>query len=224
MEEKKQRPVITAACCHCGTKIQFYLPEKAGIIRLTCKNPACGKQFAVKINEKIITLGNSPKTTESDAKQNAQGTPHEQPQQNDVKQNNQEASPLEEVEHEKTEPVHKYNESAQPHTIAHLKQPRGLFRRDLIFPLSLGENTIGRRDASKPSKIMIEGDSTVSRRSVSITVTERDGDYEYLFTLLSKPKNRILVDGKEYTEPPASFVIYPGAEIKLGRTRLILTL
>lgn len=224
MEEKKQRPVITAACCHCGTKIQFYLPEKAGVIRLTCKNPACGKQFAVKINEKIITLGNSPKTAESDAKQNAQGTAHEQPQQEEVKQSSQGSTLSEEAEHEKTEPIHQYNKSAQPHAIAHLKQPRGLFRRDLIFPLSLGENTIGRRDASKPSKIMIEGDSTVSRRSVSITVTERDGDYEYLFTLLSKPKNRILVDGKEYTEPPASFVIYPGAEIKLGRTRLILTL
>ena len=224
MEEKKQRPVITAACCHCGTEIQFYLPEKAGVIRLTCKNPLCGKPFAVKINEKIITLGNSPKTAESDAKQNAQGTPHEQSQQEEVKHNDQDATQFDEVEHEKTEPIHKPKDSALPHAIAHLKQPRGLFRRDLVYPLSLGENTIGRKDASKPSKIMIEGDSTVSRRSISITVTERDGEYEYLFTLLSKPKNRILVDGKEYTEPPASFVIYPGAEIKLGRTQLILTL
>ena len=196
MEEKKQRPVLTANCCHCGSSIKFLMPEKAGIVRLTCQNPNCGKVFGVQIEEKVISMGNKPPKEESKAKQ-------------------EEPKPV------ITDTIYKGKTSGS--SLAHLSQERGFFRSPISYPLSIGENTIGRKDDSKPSAIMIDGDATISRRSVSITVTESQGGYEYLFTLLEKPKNPVVVDGRTYTEPPASFVILPGARITLGKTKLTLT-
>lgn len=197
MEEKKQRPVLTAKCCHCGFPHKFLMPEKAGIVRIKCQNPDCGKDFGVKVEEKVISMGNTPPKDENST--------------------NQEASKKIEI----TETIYKGKASNQH--IAHLSQERGFFRSPVSYPLSIGENTIGRKDNSKPSAIMIDGDTTMSRRSVSITVTETQGGYEYLFTLLEKPKNPVVVDGKEYTALPASFVIFPGAKIMLGKTKLTLT-
>lgn len=196
MEEKKQRPTLTANCCHCGFTNKFSMPEKAGIVRLKCQNPGCGKDFGVKIEEKVISMGNNPPKDDSKAKQ-------------------EEPKPV------ITDTIYKGKTSGP--SIAHLSQERGFFRSPISHALSLGENTIGRKDNSKPSAIMIDGDATISRRSISITVTESQGGYEYLFTLLEKPKNPVIVNGREYTAPPASFVIFPGAKITLGKTKLTLT-
>lgn len=197
MEEKKQRPVSTAKCCHCNTQMKFYLPEKPGNVQLTCTNPQCGKKFVVKITQTIINVAYNT----------------EQP-----KDNQQCAQSI------KTEPIYVAGQNDNTAQMAHLKQSRGLFRSDIMHRLHIGENTIGRKDDATTSDIMLEGDNTISRRSISITVTERENGYEYLFTLLAKPKNPVCVDGKEYTEPPVSFVIYPGAEIVLGKTHLTLTI
>ena len=197
MEEKKQRPILTANCCHCGFTNKFSMPEKAGIVRLKCQNPGCGKDFGVKIEEKVISMGNPSSQNENSTKKE---------------------EPLPVV----TDVVYK-GKTDSSRSMAHLSQERGFFRSPIFHALSLGENTIGRKDNSKPSAIMIDGDATISRRSISITVTESQGGYEYLFTLLEKPKNPVIVNVREYTAPPASFVIFPGAKIMLGKTKLTLT-
>ena len=90
------------------------------------------------------------------------------------------------------------------------------------YDLKIGVNVIGRADAMSPSDIMIEDDTTVSRRSVSITVEASGGSYRYWFEVL-KSTNPVLVNGKRHAVGE-SFVVEPGTKFVLGRTKLSIEL
>ena len=100
-----------------------------------------------------------------------------------------------------------------------IKKKRGLFDSTKIFPLKRGENIIGRKDPDIHSDIEID-DSTISRRSITITVEEKGNSYKYRFKV-NKCTNPVYVDGIE-KELNIEYYIDPGAKIKLGKTTLEL--
>ena len=201
MESKDKRPIISANCTHCGRPVKFYLPDNPGILKFTCKNPECGKLFGVNIPKELIDklLANNPTNQDSNLKNE------------DSKE-----------EGHKTEVIINSGGGA---TLANsricsiIKKKRGLFDSTKIFPLKRGENIIGRKDPDIHSDIEID-DSTISRRSITITVEEKGNSYKYRFKV-NKCTNPVFVDGVE-KELNIEYYIDPGAKIKLGKTTLEL--
>ena len=208
MESKDKRPIISANCTHCGRPVKFYLPDNPGILKFTCKNPECGKLFGVNIPKELIDklLANNPTNQDSNLKNEETGKENE---------NSKE-------EGHKTEVIINNGGGA---TLANtricsiIKKKRGLFDSTKIFPLKRGENIIGRQDPDIHSDIEID-DSTISRRSITITVEEKGNSYKYRFKV-NKCTNPVYVDGIE-KELNIEYYIDPGAKIKLGKTTLEL--
>lgn len=226
--ENNKRPILSAQCPFCKHPIKFYQPSKPGLVKLQCRNAECKQYFSVKVEESLFAR--LPQNVQPAGQQKAAASaagqqttqPIDRPQENPQVKSNSQQGGAEAPQQEKprTEPVFK-KVGIGSATLAHIEQIRGPFRKNKIFPLQLGLNTIGRADSTTPSTIMIEGDSTISRRSISIEVVEKANGYKYLFTLL-QTTNPVVVNGTEHIAPPASYPIMPGTEIRLGKTRLIL--
>lgn len=99
-----------------------------------------------------------------------------------------------------------------------LVQLRGMFKKNISFDLCLGDNVVGRQDSSQPSHIMIEGDPSVSRRSICIHVQLRS-DYLIYTLRVMKCANPVLVQGREMQVGEETFLNF-GDVIQLGQTRL----
>lgn len=153
MAEDNKRKLIAAKCPKCGQVVKFYMPEQGSVVKLKCPQQQCGHVFGVKITQKEIHLGNG-------ATQQQQGESH----------------PV-------TDPI--VNTGGTPSgVIARLLQKKKHFyNNDKFHELHLGANTIGMFDPQSPSDIMIEGDRTISHRSVTITVESVDSSYKYLFSV-----------------------------------------
>lgn len=54
MNTEEKRPVITSKCTYCGRPVKFRLPDHPGLFKFICKNPECGKTFAVNVPEDIF--------------------------------------------------------------------------------------------------------------------------------------------------------------------------
>lgn len=153
MVEDNKRKIIAAKCPKCGQVVKFYMPEQGCVVKLKCPQQQCGHVFGVKITQKEIHLGNG-------ATQQQQGESH----------------PV-------TDPI--VNTGGTPSgVIARLLQKKKHFyNKDKFHELHLGANTIGMFDPQSPSDIMIEGDRTISHRSVTITVESVGSSYKYLFSV-----------------------------------------
>lgn len=87
------------------------------------------------------------------------------------------------------------------------------------YPLPIGEHTIGRYDHEKPSTISIKGDSSMSRRSISITASiSKDEGFRYLLRVLNAT-NPVSHAGHMLTEGEEIYLNF-GDEIRLGGTLL----
>lgn len=95
------------------------------------------------------------------------------------------------------------------------------FWRKTIYNLPVGEHTIGRVDALKPSTISIPGDSSMSRRSVSVRVTYSDMEgYRYLLRVLSAT-NPVQYDGRLLSQGEEIYLT-PGKKFILGNSSFCL--
>lgn len=92
------------------------------------------------------------------------------------------------------------------------------FWRTIEYQLPLGEHTIGRFDMRKPSTIAIKGDSTMSRRSVSITaaVSQVDG-FTYKLAVLSAT-NPVSLNGRQLATGEEVYLNL-GDELTMGNTK-----
>ena len=199
--------VIKVACKHCGKEINFPAPPQAGVYVLTC--PYCQGQMKVKYNPKPITLGNASSPVP---------TPPPQPS-------------IDDVRHRETR---RFGEGqlgsyGMPGVQPQAQTPSsGFGRLSLVrlgadkeyFPLRLGENIVGRKDFSKPSDIQIDGDMTISRRSVRILVSPANGGYTYQLTVLSAA-NPIRLNGALVAEGQ-TVPMAVGASLLMGQTILRL--
>lgn len=198
MAEDNKRKVMAAKCPKCGQVVKFYMPEQECVVKLTCPQQQCGHVFGVRITQKEIHLGNGATQQQSDAKQQQGG-----------------AHPL-------TDPS--VNTGGIPSgVIARLLQKKKHFyNKDKFHVLHLGANTIGMFDPQSPSDIMIEGDRTISHRSITITVESVGSSYKYLLTV-NRSKNPVYLSGKPIAEG-TSIYIQPNQEFVLGRTRFCLSI
>lgn len=204
MAEDNKRKVMAAKCPKCGQVVKFYMPEQGCVVKLTCPQQKCGHVFGVKITQKEIHLGNG-------ATQQQSGTQ----QQSDAQQQQGGSHPV-------TDPI--VNTGGTPSgVIARLLQKKKHFyNKDKFHELHLGVNTIGMFDPQSPSDIMIEGDRTISHRSVTITVESVGSSYKYLFSV-NRSKNPVYLSGKPIAEG-TSIYIQPNQEFVLGRTRFCLSI
>lgn len=89
-----------------------------------------------------------------------------------------------------------------------------------VFPLHIGMNTIGRKDDELPSDICFDHDDSMSRRSVSIEVIQKD-EKGFLFKMkVLRAANPVLHNEKPLVEGEVIYLNY-GDTIVLGRTKLI---
>lgn len=123
--------------------------------------------------------------------------------------------------HPPTDPI--VNTGGTPSgSIARLVQKRRFFfNKDKRHALHIGANTVGMYDTMSTSDIMIEGDPTISHRSVTINVEVVGSTYKYLLTV-ARATNPVLLSGKVL---PIGTSVYMqlGQELVLGKTHLCLT-
>lgn len=103
-----------------------------------------------------------------------------------------------------------------------LQKKKHFYNKDKFHELHQGDNTIGMYDPQSPSDIMIEGDRTISHRSVTITVEAVGSFYKYLLTV-NRAKNPVCLLGKPIAEG-TSIYIQPNQEFVLGKTRFCLSI
>lgn len=90
------------------------------------------------------------------------------------------------------------------------------------FSLHAGSNIIGRLDDDTEQDIAIDGDMTISRRSVNLMVVgNADEGFSYLFKVI-KTSNVVYVNGKPMRMGECVDV-HPGDIIMLGNTKLMLS-
>ena len=102
-----------------------------------------------------------------------------------------------------------------------LQKKRHFYNKDKYYGLQLGSNTIGMYDSSSPSDIMIEGDRTISHRSVTILVEAVGHSYKYLLTV-NRSKNPVYLSGK-MIPVGTSVYIQLDQEFILGKTHFCPT-
>lgn len=222
-EPTNNRPALSAKCPHCGSAIKFYVPQQPGTLKFKC--PKCGGTFGVKITEAMLKQNakNTPAGTganATDKKSNATGNKSNakdtKPAAAGVAADNKQSVP-------KTDDIDNINSSVNGSTMARVVMFRPkmlLFTERKEFALRLGANVIGRADSSAPSDIAPGHDTTISRRSVAITVEAAGGGYRYWFEVLNAT-NPVMVDGKAHSVGE-SFEIEPGTTFVLGRTKFRL--
>ena len=193
MNEENKRAIIATKCPKCQQTVRFYRPTEDGIVKITCPHAECGHVFGVKISEKEIKLGTGDNSGQAAEQQE---------------------------EHKPTDPI--FNTGSAPSgVIARLLQKkRHFFCKDKYHVLHPGANTIGMYDPASPSDIMIEGDYTISHRSITITVEAAGSAYKYLLTV-NKATNPVYLSGKSVAVS-TSVYIQPRQEIVLGKTKLCL--
>ena len=104
-------------------------------------------------------------------------------------------------------------------------QSRGMLSWGNIFSrkkyvLDEGKTVVGRNDQDAPSDIELK-DKTVSRRSVEIDVTQKDGGYFFKFTVM-RAANPVYVNYKEIGLNESIYLTY-GDVIQLGQTLINFT-
>lgn len=189
--EESKKPVISTKCPKCGQVVRFFSPGHEGVVKVKCSNEKCGHPFGVKITEKEIKLGGI---------------------------SNQETASQDNTAHSVTDPIIRTPTGG----IARLLQKkRHFFNKDRYHTLKLGANTVGMDDPSSPSDIMIEGDRTISHRSITIMVEAVGSSYKYLLTV-NRSKNPVYLSGK-VIPVGTSVYIQMEQELILGKTCFCLT-
>ena len=203
---------IGTICPKCKTKMKIPVPEKAGLLPVTCPVAECRHQFKVSITPEIIQKLYDKKPEQQQQSQSQQ-QPQQQPQQQGT------SSPPTEKQ---KEPVSTPTEPRKMGGVsgAVLAQKRPFLLPDKIYRLREGANTIGRENTDMPSDIMVK-DSTVSRRSVTITVERMPNSRFKYFVTVNKSLNPVYVNGKEYPQG-SSFELKVGDSFQLGLTRFTL--
>ena len=195
--------VIKFACKYCGQEVTFPAPQQAGIYAVVCSQ--CHKQMKVKYSTNPTTMASSPQSISSHP-----------------------SSSTEELRHTPTRRFNTSEELLKGTSPKVSQHSTGIARLSLVrlgcekeyFLLHKGDNIVGRKDAIQRSDIEIDGDATISRRSIMITVSESKEGYSYSLTVL-KIFNPVLVNGASMSVGQ-TIQLNIGASIYMGQTMLRL--
>lgn len=89
-----------------------------------------------------------------------------------------------------------------------------------VFALHAGSNIVGRSDEGTVQDIAINGDNTISRRSVDLQVGQTTGGYSYHLRVL-KAANPVMVNNTTL-RIGSSALLHTGDTITMGCTKLML--
>ncbi len=109
------------------------------------------------------------------------------------------AAKEEDAKTDKDEPVKKNKtiKIAVPKGAIAWKRGKGILAKTRVFRLREGANTIGRKDDTSPSDIMIERDDEISRRSIMIDVVYNDEKKDFTYELkVLRNTNPVYVNGR----------------------------
>ena len=155
-------------CPDCGTDISLLSNEAQKAVKARCKK--CHSVVIFKAVEKRSSTGinvGKKKVEETDAKT------------------------------DKEKPKKKTMKIAMPKGAITWKQGKGLLAKTKVFRLREGANTIGRKDDTSPSDIMIERDDEISRRSVMIDVIYSDEKKDFTYELkVLRNTNPVYINGR----------------------------
>lgn len=204
-------------CTSCGQAINIPAPQESGIFRVIC--PHCGHVIKIKYTPKPIHMAPTPQQPPKPAPS--------MPQKDEL---------LEKAKHAPTQRFGSLGEmvgDAAPYSKSLLASPapkRGVKMPKLsmvrlgmdkqYFPLHEGDNLVGRKDPASPVDVELEGDETISRRSVNIRVEHQTGTVSYTLTVL-KALNPVLVNNVAIAVGQTCS-LRPGCSICLGQTILRL--
>lgn len=180
----EQAEIVTVTCPKCGKKMKVRRPADNGLFSFPCKN--CSNKVVVRFGEQSIT---KPKETGNTPK------------------------PVKNNEDVKTKIIQQGDDANMPKTLIMEYSP-GLLRRTIKREIPDGTTVIGRKDYDRPSDISIEHDTSISRRSVSITVNSKNNTY--LIKVLQST-NPVLINRKTVKVGEAIY-ISDGDTLKLGKT------
>lgn len=122
---------------------------------------------------------------------------------------------------EKGEPAKKKTiKIAVPKGAIAWKRGTGILAKTRIFRLREGANTIGRKDDTSPSDIMIERDDEISRRSIVIDVVYDDEKKDFIYELkVLRNTNPVYVNGRPMSNDEVIRLNYNDI-ICLGKTNI----
>lgn len=239
MEEQNKPIVVSLPCPHCKNSFKVAAPDKAGVFVYQC--PHCQKKVTMQWDpeawkKKKLSLqqaaqeqrqaGQQPQVVEPDVtcpvceakmrfKPDHEGLhvivcPKCQTKlEVEVKEGK-----VVKVEKQKTIKISNVGQPSRG--CLELVRMMGLMKKR--FPLKIGTNIIGRKDPDEPSDIEIEGDNAISRRSVSIEVSQSELGYQFKLKVL-KATNPVKHQNNELAEGSITYLNY-GDTIQLGRTKL----
>lgn len=232
MEEQNKPIVVSLPCPHCKNSFKVAAPGKAGVFNYQC--PHCKKNVPMrwdpeawkKKQQNQRQLGPEPQVVNPNVQCPVCGakmrvkTDHEGLHVIECAKCqaklNVEVKGGEVVKVEK-QPTVKINVTGQPSRgCLELVRMMGLMKKR--FPLKTGTNIIGRKDPDEPSDIEIDGDNAISRRSVSIEVSQSELGYQFKLKVL-KALNPVKHQNNELAEGSITYLNY-GDTIQLGRTKL----
>lgn len=195
--------VIKFECKYCGQEVNIPAPQQAGMYAVLC--PHCQKKMKVQYTPKPITMASAPKASTTST-----------------------STDTEKVRHAPTRRFNSPDELLKNACISSQVPSNSIGRLSLVrlghnkeyYQLRQGGNTIGRKDVTQHSDIEIDGDETMSRRSVLLTVSKENGGYIYTLKVL-KSVNPVLVNGQSVCVNQIAHLKI-GASIYLGQTLLRL--
>lgn len=203
-------------CTSCGRVIAIPAPGVAGVFNVKC--PHCERVLKIKYNPKPIQMAPS------------------QPTQNPAPQAPKKDDAVEQARHAPTQRFGSLGEmltatggSPAPHGVSsHAAPASNLPKLSLVrigmdkmyFTLHEGDNTIGRKDPTNPVDVEIEGDGTISRKSVVLHVERCGAQYACSLSVL-KATNPVMVNNVTVPVGQTAAVAI-GSSICLGQTVLRL--
>ncbi len=205
MEQIKPK-YVALKCPGCATAFKFPMPAQAGLVKVKC--PKCGQIIPVKLNFKPVTMAPTAGQSTQPAPAGAPSQPQAAPAQPEA------AKPKKGT---KVLPTYAMTSTG----VIEIVRFGGLLGKmgNTSFPLHEGQNTIGRADVDLPSDIEIKNDTTVSRRSVAIEVTNKEGKgYQFKLKVL-RALNPVMHNDKPLIEGEIVYLNY-GDSIRLGKTTL----
>ncbi len=240
--EQKDILIIQCQNAECGKKIKLRRPDKEGIIRIAC--PYCKKAMAIRLPDpKPEVVQETPQQPAGqDRPDNSQADSITLEGEFKVGQRYEFKCP-----HCKKQPIgytpQEAGEKAFPcpyckgrivigaksktrimtpdESVCLIRGKLTKLRRgwfNASYPLKSGTTTVGRTDLSVPSDISLDGDPTISRRSIEIDVTTTESGNKFKLRVL-RTTNPVLVNSERLNEGE-SIQLNFGDIILLGKTRL----
>lgn len=202
-------------CTSCGQVITMPAPQGSGVFQVIC--PHCGHVLKIKYNPKPIQMAPSQQT---------QKPAPQAPKKDDA---------VEQARHAPTQRFGSLGDmlggipsaASSPRPAASKgngKSPKlSMVRLGMdkqYFPLHEGDNFVGRKDPSSPVDVEIEGDGSMSRKSVCIHVERCGAAYSYTLSV-HKATNPVKVNNIEVPVGQTTTMTV-GSSLYLGQTMLRL--